>query len=146
VFPNPPAGLQLKSIEIGGVDVTDLPFEVNGNISDVVMTLIDAQPASVTGTVKGLTPRDQLTTLVFPSDQRLWADPEAAFRRFKSAPVGRDGTFTAAQLPPGDYLLALVSDLDAVDWQEQSRIEVLARTAQHVTVLDGEKKVVEVKR
>jgi hypothetical protein len=85
--------------------------------------------------------------LLFPADPRLWADPSASRRWFSAVPVSQTGKFTSDNnLVPGDYLVAVVPDEEAVDWQIKSRLEALAARAQKVTVAIGDMKVIEVKR
>ncbi len=136
----------LKSIEIGGVDVVDLPVEIAGDLTDVVITMGDGAPASISGTaLRGGLIEDDVV-LVFPTDRRLWTDPSAAFRRYRSSAVSRAGIFNVNGLPAGDYYIAIVSDAQSVDWQQSARFDALSKTATKVTLAEGEKKVVEVKR
>jgi hypothetical protein len=70
----------------------------------------------------------------------------AARGRFRSALIDRDGTFTIANLPAGEYLLTVVPDEQVLDWQDAPRIEMLSRTAQRVTLADVAKQAVQVRR
>ena len=55
------------------------------------------------------------------------------------------GGFTVV-FPAGEYLICAVPDEAAIDWQEASRLDALARTAQRVVVVDGTRTNVTVKR
>jgi len=136
----------LKKIEVNGIDMTDLPIDIIGDLTDVVFTMSPAQPASIAGAVVATGPREDLTALVFPADRKLWADPDAAYRRFRASAVSRTGAFTAVQFPAGEYFVAVVPDAQTLDWQEAGRLEALSKTAVKVTLADGDKKSVEVKR
>ncbi len=136
----------LRSIEVGGVDMTDVPLEVDSEVSDVVLTMSAAPPASIGGTVARTGSAEDLDVLIFPADRRLWAEPAAAVFRYRAAAIARDGSFTAARLSAGDYFIAVVPDAQSVDWQQAPRLEALSKTATKVTLAEGEKKVVEVKR
>jgi hypothetical protein len=136
----------LPSIEIGGVDVTDLPVEITSDLRDVIITYSDGAPAAIDGTTAKPPSGDDLFALVFPADRRFWTDPDAAYRRYRAAIVGRDGAFTATTLPPGDYFVAVVTAPESVEWQQATRLEALSRSATRVTLVSGDKKPVEVKR
>ena len=138
----------LKSITIAGVDVTDLPIEIGArDITDIVVTFSDAPTSSMAGSVAGgRAPADESVVLIFPADRRLWRDPGAARRRFRNIPVMRDGSLPPTTLPPGEYFVAVVAEDAALEWQEATRLETLAKTAQRVSLGEAEKKVVEVRR
>ncbi len=139
----------LKSIMIGGQDLTDLPFEVGEkDISDIVITYVDTPMASLTVTVAGAPPTagsDQDSILVFPADRRYWTEPAAARRRFRQGVPTKSAT-TTPELPAGDYFAVYASVLDATDWMEPTKLEALSRRAQRVTVGDTGKASVEVRR
>ncbi len=136
----------LKSVEVGGVVMTDLPIDIESEVSDMVLTMSPAPPASITGTVARTGPPEDLDVLIFPVDRRLWTEPAAVILRYRSVAVARDGSFTATRFSAGDYFIAVVPDAQSVDWQQAPRLEALSKTATRVTLADGEKKVVEVKR
>jgi hypothetical protein len=136
----------LKSITIAGVDATDLPIDLDRDVGDVVVTLSDVPLASLSGTVRHTgTTREDETALVFPVDRRFWDEPAAAYRRFRTTAVRRDGSFLT-RLPAGEYFVAVVPDDRALDWQERRRLEQLAKSAVRVQLADGEKKTIEVVR
>jgi hypothetical protein len=144
---NPPPGPQgLFTVEVGGTDVTDLPVEITGDVRDAVITLIEGTLATIDGRVAKQSASDDEVALVFPQDRRFWPDPDAATRRYRASFVARDGSFSVPQLPPGEYFVAIVPLFESAEWQQQSRLENLAKTATRVTLVSGDKKPVEVKR
>ncbi|TAK11045.1 MAG: carboxypeptidase regulatory-like domain-containing protein [Acidobacteria bacterium] len=139
------SALRMEKVTLRGDDVTDVPIEIGEeDISDLVVKLVPTTPTRVTGTVTGNFA--DTTALLFPADRRYWAEPAAARRWFLSAPVSRAGTFAADLAVPGDYLVIVLPDEQAVDWQIQARLETLAARAQKVTIAAGETKAIEVKR
>jgi hypothetical protein len=145
-----PAWPTVKSVTIGGVDVTDMTFELDENgVSDVLVTFSDAPLASVGGRVTGTraagAPPDE-SVVLFSADRRHWPEWPAARARFRRVALGTDDSFAIAGLPPGDYFIAVVSDAAAAEWQEAAKYEALARTATKIQIAEGEKKTVEVKR
>ena len=146
-FANAPWGL--KSVTLGGVDVSDLPIEIGEkDPPELVLVLGDTPLASLTFSAPavGAQPRDGEAVLLFPSDKKYWAEPLAARRRFRTLALSSKLSATASDIPGGEYLVVLVADLEAFDWQESSRLDELSRRAQRVTVNDGEKKTIEVRR
>jgi len=139
----------MKSVVVGGVDVTDRPIDVEASdVSDVVITFGDAPMASISGVLTG-TPNPaspDSTVLVFPTDRRYWNDPAVGRRRFRSTPASRSGAFTIAGIPAGEYFVVAVPDEAANEWQETSRLEALAAAAQRVPLVDGDRKTMEIKR
>jgi hypothetical protein len=143
-----PGWTSLKSITAAGVDITDMPLELGArDLTDVLVTFVDGPMASIAGTVTGARAlADDPVALVFPADRRLWANPDAARRRFRTVAVRRDGTFTASSLPAGDYLVVILPEDAVLDWQEAARLETLAPGAERLTLADGERKTLEVRR
>jgi hypothetical protein len=141
-----PAWTTLKSMTARGTDIIDGPLVVDRDISDLVITLTDAPPTQILGTVE--LPADEVpeewVVLVFPSDRRYWKEPFGASRRFIVARVTGQRTITA-RVPPGDYYLTL-SRGGAADWMEAPVLEELAKSATSVTLVEGDKKSVQVKR
>ncbi|HUR22230.1 MAG TPA: carboxypeptidase-like regulatory domain-containing protein [Vicinamibacterales bacterium] len=136
----------VRSITAKGVSVLDVPMVIDGDITDMVVTMTDAPPSSLLGTVElpaGESPEDW-AVLVFPADKRLWKEPFASVRRFVTARVSSQRTFTP-RVPPGEYLIALSRDIPP-DWVEASALEELAKGATSVTVAESEKKAVQVRR
>jgi hypothetical protein len=141
----------LKSVTVGGMDITDLPLEIGDkDVGDVVLTYLDTPMASLTVTVApaaGGTPAgDQPSILVFPADRKYWTEPAAARRRFRQVAPTPKNVVTLGDLPGGDYLALVASALEAADWMEPVKLEALSRRAQRVTVPDTGKASVEVRR
>ena len=135
-----------RSITAKGVDVLDVPIVIDGDIPDMVITMTDAPPPSLMGTAElpaGEIP-EEWAVLVFPADRRLWKEPFGSARRFVTARLTWQRTFSP-RLPPGDYLLALTRVVPP-DWIEASALEELAKGATSVTLVEGDKKAVQVKR
>jgi len=139
----------LKSVTVGGLDITDLPLQVaDTDIADLVVTYVDKPLAVVTITTNPATtspPFDDAWAIVFPADPKYWAEPAAARRRFRQAAFSNKGTVNVDGLPAGDYFVVATTGLDS-DWQERGRLETLTRKAQRLTLGDGEKRSIEVKR
>ena len=139
----------VKSITVNGIDVTDLPLDIDGRGPlEMLVTLTDARPSTIEGTLAGAAKPfgEELVAVAFPIDERYWATPAAAQRRFRATPLRPTGTFTLAGLPPGDYFVAVLVDDGTEDWQDRARLSVLSRAAQRVVLAAGSKSAVQVRR
>lgn len=141
----------VKSITLRGVDITDLPIEIGENDPGEMSIVFTNTPMATLEGVPAGTPvpsraHEDRTALVYPADTRFWADPGAAARRFRAVTISNEGTFPPIPLPAGDYIVAIVPDARAVDWQERSQFEALARGAQRITIADGQHQTVALPR
>jgi hypothetical protein len=136
-----PAGWWLRSAMVNGQDVLDVPLEVDstGNLTNAVLTFSDRH-ASLGGQL--LTASGQaapaFVVVVFPADRSLWR-PQA--RRIQSVRASTDGRWTIRDMPPGDYLVAAVTDLDPSDLLYGDFLAKLVSASVQVTLGDGEQKV-----
>lgn len=140
----------LKSVTLGGQDVTDLPLDVAGkDLTELVVTFVDTPMASLTVTTQMPPPAqaiDDIIALVFPADRKYWTESSASRRRFRIGPMPPKGVLNLAELPAGDYFVMVANATDLLDWTDPARLDVFSRRAQRVTLSDGAKQTVEVRR
>jgi uncharacterized protein (DUF2141 family) len=133
-------GWSVESAVIGGQDALDFPIEIKGNqaVSGAVVTFTDRQ-TELTGVVTNdkNEPAPEITLIVFPADSRYWTGPA---RRIQSARPATDGRYTFRNLPPGDYRLAPVYDLEPGATSDAAFLQQLEASALRVTLQPGEKK------
>ncbi len=138
-------GSSLKSAEVGGFDTLDFPFEVHPNedVGGAVLTFGD-QTQELSGTLQDATgqPTSDFTIIVFPSDKRYWL-PQA--RRIQSARPATDGRFSFRNLPPGDYRMTAVTDVEPGEWYDPSFLSQLTAASIPFTLNPGEQKMQDVK-
>jgi hypothetical protein len=79
-----------------------------------------------------------LFVLAFPADATLRA-PRS--RRVQAVRPDSSGRFVIANLPPGEYLLCALSDIDDGQWNEAGFLEPLVAASVRVALGEGEKKV-----
>jgi hypothetical protein len=138
-----PAGWMLKSVTVGGVDVTDvpLPFGSPDQSLDDVEVVLTSQITELSGTV--VDSRGDLSSeyslLVFPADRDRWYPGSRYFRR---AGPASGGTFSVRGLPPSDYYVAPVGGWavlkDGGDaWQDPEFLESIALRATRATLTEG---------
>jgi hypothetical protein len=135
-----PAGWSIKSSSFGGRDSLDLPVEVSPgqDVTGGVLTLT-TKTAELGGVLQDATgqPAPGFTVIAFSSDERFWL-PQS--RRIQAARPATDGRFALRNLPPGDYRLAAVTDVEPGQWFDPAFLRQLAGASVLVTLGDGEKK------
>jgi len=130
----------LKSAVVEGRDWTDDPIELRlgQNLSGVVVTFSDRR-AELSGTVFDATgrPTPEFFIVAFSTERRFWT---AGSRRVTYARPASDGSFTITTLPPGEYHLCAVTDVDDDTITDAAFLETLLGASTTLTLADGEKK------
>lgn len=134
-----PAGWWLRSATTNGADVLDGTLAVDANgLADLTLTMSDRH-SSVGGrltTASG--PATDYFLVAFTSERTLWRPPS---RRVRSVRPATSGAFDLTDLPPGQYYLAALKDLDAADLEDPAFLESLIPAAALVTVEEGKRTV-----
>jgi hypothetical protein len=132
-----PGGWLLKSIAASGQDALDAPFVVqpNQHVLDATITFTD-RLAEVTGVLTngrgGAAP--DYTIVLFPAEPSRWR-PRS--RRVQGVRPSTDGGFAFRNLPPGDYLIAAIDDVEPGEWFDPAFLQRLAPAAGRVVVGEG---------
>lgn len=115
-------GIQVSGSDLSGLDVTitSLAAEISGSLQDA----------------SGRAATD-FYVIVFPDDRKFWTMNS---RRIKTARPGVDGTFVLRNLPPGNYRIAAVTDVDTNEWFEPTFLSQLVSASAQITLAEGEKK------
>jgi hypothetical protein len=133
-----PAGYALHTVILGGRDVLDFPIEIRGDdqIAPVVVTL-STRASELSGVVRDASgePATAATVLVYPTDERFWS---AGARRIQAVRPATDGRYVFRNLPPGDYRLATIDDVEPGAWFDPGLLRSL-RGFVSVTVTQGGK-------
>jgi hypothetical protein len=151
-IPNVPAGprmvrvsgLQkpwaLKAVYLDGRDVTDEMVDLRpGEQPGRVMIEVTDKATTLTGTVvdeRGQTLTD-FTVIAFPSDSTLWR-PQSRF--IQAVRPDKDGTYTIRGLPPGEYLLRAIDDVDQGEWYDPDLLQALRAGATRVLLQESDTK------
>ncbi len=135
-----PGEWSLSSAVIGGVDALDMPFTVAPGIvaANAVVTFTDRM-ARLTGTLQNAAgaAAPAYTIIVFPSSSTLWM-PQS--RRIQTVRPSVDGAFSFSNLPPGDYYLAAVDDVEPGAWFDPSFLQQLVPSSMKITIAESEEK------
>ena len=127
----------IKSSTANGREAFEAPLRVNPNETvDWTVTYTD-KPTSLTGVFqdRGGRAATEYYILVFASDRKHWTPGS---RRTHMTRPATDGAFSVKGLPPGEYFLAALSDLETGEWNDPALLEQLAGSAAKVTLRDGE--------
>lgn len=145
-----PAGWALKDIFVNGIEVTDraLPLDTSPNgISGVDVVLTD-RVSTLAGRVTGRDGRAAASApvVVFSVDHDRWYDRS---RFLRLTHTGEDGTYSVQGLPFGRYAVIAPSELPSHGddaWQDPAFLETAAREASWVTLRDGERTTLDLRR
>lgn len=127
----------IKSSVANGRNAFDNPLVVDPNISvDWTVTYTD-HPATLSGVFvdRGGRAATDYYILVFPTDRKYWTP---GTRRIRTARPATDGAFSAVGLPPGEYFLGAMTDLESGEWNDPALLEGLVKTSVKITLREGE--------
>jgi hypothetical protein len=133
-----PSGWFVKGITRNGQALDDLPFELKAALSDLVIT-VSNRGARIRGNVRTAAGAPDATAAIvlFPADARQWVDFSAYARGIKDVRAARDGAYSIADLPAGDYLIVAMPQ-QQLDWTQPKFFETLSRLASRVTLGAGD--------
>jgi hypothetical protein len=133
-------GWTLKSVLIGGRDVTDTPVEVRSGetLANVAVVFTDAL-TEVNGTLSDSqsAPVTDVTVLAFSSDPALWR-PQS--RHITTTRPDQTGKFRIRGLPPGEYYLVAVDPAEQGEWFEPAYLDEHRADAIRITLGEGQTK------
>jgi len=143
--PGATASWMVKSSTIGGQDALDSIAEIRSGQGaiEAVVTLTD-RTTEISGTMSDASgrPAPEYFIIVFPSDRTLWVTMS---RRILQTRPAQDGKYTFRNLPPGDYLIAAVTDVEQGQWFDPAFLAQLVDAGAKVTLADNEKKVQDIR-
>jgi protocatechuate 3,4-dioxygenase beta subunit len=135
---------QATRADVSGEDALDVPFEVGaGDVGGIVVTFTD-RPAELSGTIQDAQghPAPEFFIIVFARDRAHWL-PQS--RRIRSARPDSAGRFVFANLPPGQYGLAAVTDVEPNEWFDPAFLRQLEPASIPIALGEGEKKVQDIR-
>lgn len=131
----------IVSATASGRDTLDASFEVGAGdeITDWTITLSDT-PSEFIGVLQDASGRaaPDYFIVVFARDKARWTSQS---RWIAAIRPGTDGRFVVKGLPPGDYFVAAVTDVDQDEWFIGTFLETLVPAAAPVTISAGKKTV-----
>jgi hypothetical protein len=141
-----PEGWMFKSAVVNGVDVSETPLDLTGDVNDLVLTFTDRW-SGLGGTVHDANgkPDGSAMVVVFPTNVEGWRGYGSRPRRLKSGAANAEGEFGISSLPPGDYYAVAISEDQSDDWRDPKTLDALARIATTVTIAEGEHRMIELR-
>ncbi len=135
-----PGGVwRLQSAIVAGRDILDDPLPISpatgSDVTGAVLTFTDRR-TEIAGTLQ--TPAGASATdyfiVVFTTERRWWR-PDG--RRLAFARPATDGQFAIRDVPPGEYYLAALADLETSTWQSPEFLDQVVPGALRLTVTDA---------
>ncbi len=134
-------GWSIQSAVARGRDTLDDALDLlpNESIDGMVVTLTDRVTEISGKLVDALgRPAPGYSVFVFPTTRAWWT---SAPRRTSGAiKVGTDGAFKVVGLPPGEYYLSALADVDPSQLRDPSVLEQIAGAAITITLAEGQNK------
>jgi protocatechuate 3,4-dioxygenase beta subunit len=129
-----------KTSMVNGRDSLDFPFDIDDeDVNNATVTMVAQQtPAELNGLISDQAgqPVADFTIVVFSADQRFWTPGS---RRILTVRPGTDGRYTLRGIPPGDYQIAALSDLEPGMQYDQELLKSMFVASTRVTIADGAK-------
>jgi hypothetical protein len=135
-----PVGWALQGISVGGRRVPiDRALVLGESGLDGVVLLASQHLGVVSGVVTDDTGRvtDRASVVVFPSEKDAWSGFGVTPKRVRTARTDKDGRFTFAGLPDGDYLVAAMAIEDGASSYDVATLDQLSRRAMAVTLTNA---------
>jgi hypothetical protein len=139
----PLPGWTLKSVLAEGRDISETPVDLRTtDVNNVIISFTD-HPTTLTGRVftSDGKPDPDAVIIALPVDQRVWSDDGVNPRRVRSTHAARNGSYTIAALPPGDYSVVAIHEDTTAEWQDPRVLDGLARSGTDVPLGDGDTRV-----
>ena len=134
----------LKAVMIGARDVTDQAVDLrpDQDVDNVTVVLTD-RATDLSGTVRdGVgSPIGNATVIVFSSDPQYW---RAQSRRIQTVRTNASGAYRMHGLPPGNYQIIAVDDVENGEWYDPAYLERIKDRARSMSIDEGEKKTLDV--
>lgn len=127
----------LVGATVGGHDAMDAPFELRAgeSLGDAVVT-VTRKRAELAGSLVDGSGRSTsaFTVVLFSAAEKDWYWDSA---RVRGVHLATDGTYAVGDLPPGDYLVAALADVEASDWFDPEFLARIRSSAIKVTLVSG---------
>jgi hypothetical protein len=143
--PAAPTGWMLRSAIVNGVDALDVPLDLKPNqpIDGMIVTFTD-HPTELSGTLQTSTgvPTANYFIIVFATDRAFWTPSS---RRTVMARPGTTGRYAVRNLPPGEYFVAALTDVEFNAWFDPAFLEQLVAASTRVTLAESQKLTLDLK-
>ena len=132
---------QLASATVGGADAADAPVTIGPAPGpDTAVLTLTRRAAELQGALQdvGGHPTAAYTVVVFSADPANWA---LNSRRIRAVHLATDASFALRDLPPGEYLVAALTDVEPSDWFNPEFLRTVEASAVKVMLTAGSRTV-----
>jgi hypothetical protein len=139
-----PSGWTVKAVVVNGRDVTDVGVELRSSETvDMAVTVTD-RVTEMSGVLRDASGRatSDYSVMVFPADRSLWTWQS---RRIVSVRPTTEGRFLFRGLPPGEYFLTAVFDLEPNEQFDSKILDELVRASIRMTLAEGERRTQDIR-
>jgi uncharacterized protein (DUF2141 family) len=126
----------VRSATLAGQDALDAGVDIRQSVAGASITITD-RVSELSGKVDAANGAGDYTLVLFPQNRDYWG---GASRRIITARTAKDGSYSFRRVPPGDYALAPVDDVEPGEWFDPAFLQRLVPTAIKLTIGDGERK------
>lgn len=140
-----PEGWVLDSAIFDGRDTADLNLQIDGSRSITGVELkLTSRRAEIGGTLTNASgaPVTDYQVILFPVERRFWV-PQS--RRIQIAQPGPDGKFRFLLLPPGDYRIAALADIEPGRQFDPDWLSQILGAGIAVQLNDGDKRIQDIR-
>jgi hypothetical protein len=129
---------------LNGIDLLDAPLAVSGrDVDGIVITYTD-RPTELSGTLQtpAGVPTGDYFIIVFATDRGFWTP---STRRSVMARPASTGKYILRNLPPGEYFVAAVTDVEQGEWFDSAFLERLIAASARITLAESEKRTLDLR-
>jgi hypothetical protein len=135
----------VKAVLHNGVDVTDTPIDfAPGQTVEGLQVVFSRKRTEISGLITGerSSPDTDATVIVFSQEPSRWG---YATRYVRTGRPSQDGRYSLRGLPPHDYFVVAVKEVEAGQWQDPEYLESMSRQAIRISLGEGETRVQDLK-
>jgi hypothetical protein len=135
----------LKAVLHNGIDVTDTPIDfVPGQTVEGFEIVLSRKRTELSGQISGEkgAPETDATVVVFSEDPARWG---FGTRYVRTARPNQDGRYNLRGMPPHDYFVVAVKDLEPGQAQDPEFLDSVRPQAQRVSLGENETRVQDLK-
>jgi hypothetical protein len=133
--PTTQPSVAVVSVRLNGLDIEDEVLDVQTSAIENLEVKLTGRAPMLSGAVRTAAgTRGSSWVVVFPINERHW---HAQCARVSGVFAGA-GEYTFSRLPPGEYWVATVPDLQPRQWFDPRFLESLRAGAERITLRDGD--------
>jgi hypothetical protein len=141
-------GWTIKGVYLGGREITDEVIEITGEDTRSLNVIFTDRTTALNGAVRDTHGAGVpgVTVIAFPVDATLW---RPRTRRIQTARTDQHGEYGIGHLPPGEYLIAGVEDVEQGEWFDEwldpEYLQRISGQASRMSIPEGEQKRLDLK-